>query len=62
MPSSILIDPAIAANHGCVVKRTGKGSIIEFGTSAAKNRLDRQRKSTNGAKWSQHWDGVETRS
>ena len=27
---SDLIDPAIAAHHGCVVKRTGDGSIIEF--------------------------------
>ena len=25
-----LIDPAIAAHHGCIVKRTGDGSIIEF--------------------------------
>jgi adenylate cyclase len=27
---SDLIDPAIAANHGLIVKRTGDGSIIEF--------------------------------
>src|SRR6476620_2714125 len=27
---SDLIDPAIAAHHGRVVKRTGDGSIIEF--------------------------------
>jgi adenylate cyclase len=27
---SDLIDPAIAANHGRIVKRTGDGSIIEF--------------------------------
>jgi class 3 adenylate cyclase len=27
---SNLIDPAIAAHHGRVVKRTGDGSIIEF--------------------------------
>ena len=25
-----LIDPAIAAHHGRIVKRTGDGSIIEF--------------------------------
>ena len=28
---SDLIDPAIAAHHGRIVKRTGDGSIIEFG-------------------------------
>ncbi len=27
---SDLIDPAIAAHHGRIVKRTGDGSIIEF--------------------------------
>jgi adenylate cyclase len=27
---SDLIDPAIAAHHGLIVKRTGDGSIIEF--------------------------------
>ena len=27
---SDLIDPAIAAHHGRVVKRTGNGSIVEF--------------------------------
>jgi adenylate cyclase len=27
---SDLIDPAIAAHHGCIVKRTGYGAIIEF--------------------------------
>ena len=27
---SDLIDPAFAVNHGCIVKRTGDGSIIEF--------------------------------
>jgi len=27
---SDLIDPAIAAHHGCIVKRTGDGGIIEF--------------------------------
>ena len=27
---SDLIDPAIAAHHGRVVKRTGDGSIVEF--------------------------------
>src|SRR5260370_40130629 len=27
---SDLIDPAIAANHGRVVKRTGDGALIEF--------------------------------
>ena len=27
---SDLIDPAIAANHGRIVKRTGDGSIVEF--------------------------------
>jgi adenylate cyclase len=27
---SDLIDPTIALHHGCVVKRTGDGSIIEF--------------------------------
>ena len=27
-----LIDPAIAAHHGRIVKRTGDGSIIEFGS------------------------------
>ena len=27
---SDLIDPAIAAHHGRIVKRTGDGSIVEF--------------------------------
>jgi adenylate cyclase len=27
---SDLIDPNIAFHHGCVVKRTGDGSIVEF--------------------------------
>ena len=27
---SDLVDPAIAAHHGHIVKRTGDGSIIEF--------------------------------
>ena len=27
---SDLIDPTIAVHHGCIVKRTGDGSIIEF--------------------------------
>src|ERR1700693_1574647 len=27
---SDLIDPAIDAHHGCIVKRTGDGSLIEF--------------------------------
>ena len=30
---SDLIDPAIAAHHGRIVKRTGDGSIIEFRTA-----------------------------
>jgi adenylate cyclase len=29
---SDLIDPAIAAHHGRIVKRTGDGSIVEFGS------------------------------
>src|SRR6201998_3171886 len=29
-PRSDLIDPAIAAHHGRVVKRTGDGAIVEF--------------------------------
>jgi adenylate cyclase len=28
-----LIDPAIAAHHGRIVKRTGDGSIVEFRSS-----------------------------
>jgi adenylate cyclase len=28
-----LIDPAVAAHRGRIVKRTGEGSIIEFGTT-----------------------------
>ena len=28
--ASDLIDPAIAAHHGRIVKRTGEGSLIEF--------------------------------
>ena len=32
---SDLIDPAIAAHHGRIVKRTGDGSIIEFRTHKA---------------------------
>jgi len=39
---SDLIDPAIAAHHGRIVKRTGDGSIIEFrrvvDASAARSR------------------------
>ena len=29
-PRSDLIDPAITAHHGRIVKRTGDGSIVEF--------------------------------
>jgi class 3 adenylate cyclase len=31
-----LIDPAIAAHRGRIVKRTGDGNLIEFGTSSTR--------------------------
>ena len=40
---SDLIDPAIAAHHGRIVKRTGDGSLIEF-RSVVRRRALRHRK------------------
>ena len=43
---SDLIDPAIAANHGRIVKRTGDGSIIEFRAFAGRAATSHQPPST----------------
>jgi adenylate cyclase len=40
---SDLIDPTIAVHHGRVVKRTGDGSIVEFGSQLETRRRTQSR-------------------
>ena len=51
---SDLIDPAIAAHHGRIVKRTGDGSIVEFRIAVVDGCDEAEASAAGEKRWGSH--------